>query len=116
MTPAWQCFKRSIQRIWRVLILACITQQALVKAERIHTCVQHRCDLMKSNQGQMICNLLGWQWGAVTLDKVSRLTAGGIGTVIDNPADVLSEVHNHFKQWTSKRQVQLLSRFWAEVY
>ena len=37
--PAWQHFKKSIQRFWSVLRLACTAQQALAKAEWIHTCV-----------------------------------------------------------------------------
>ena len=36
--------------------------------------------------------------------------------MIDDPATVLSEVQNHFHQWTSKHQVQPLAGCWIEVY
>ena len=36
--------------------------------------------------------------------------------MIDEPAEVLTEVQSHFQQWTSKRQVQPLSGCWVEIY
>ena len=58
-SSAWCYFKRSTWKLWRALQLAWITQQAIKKGEKICTCVQCCCDLMGSNQGQMIHNLLG---------------------------------------------------------
>ena len=57
-TPTWKPFVKSVQSLWVALQLIHTTHQATVRAELIHTCVQHHCDLMKSNQGQMICNIL----------------------------------------------------------
>ena len=52
---------------------------------------------MKSNQRQIICNLLGQQHGGVTLDKVTKVLPGGGVGVIDEPVAVLREVQNHFR-------------------
>ena len=68
------------------------TQQAMVRAELICTCVQHRCDLMKSNQGQMIHNILERHHCTIKLDKVVKDVPGVGFQVIDEPALVLSEV------------------------
>ena len=71
---------------------------------------------MKSNQRQMICNLLGRQCGGVTLDKVTMVQPDGGIRVIDEPVAVLGEVQNHFRQWTAKWQVQPLTGWWADMY
>ena len=115
-SAVWCTFKRRAWKLWKALQLARITQQALTKAEQIRTCVQHHCDLMRSNQGQMIRNLLGHQHSAVKLDKVSRVLPGGSVQILDEPATIMQEVHNHFQQWTSKQNVQPLSGLWCEVY
>ena len=57
-TTTWNSFVSSVWSLWVALRLMRTTQQAIVRAELIHTCVQCRYDLMKSNQGQMIRNIL----------------------------------------------------------
>ena len=57
---------------------------------------------MKSNQGQMIHNILEQQQCTIRLDKVTKAMPGGGIQVIDEPAAVLQEVRNHFQGWTSK--------------
>ena len=108
-TSGWQVFRKTIQSLWVSLRVACITQRNLTRAELIRTCVQWRCDLMKSNQGQMIWNLLEQQRCTIKLDKVVKIVPGSGLQVIDEPAAVLAEVRRYFQQWTAKRQVQPLS-------
>ena len=108
--------ERTVRKLWVMLQVVHATQQKAMKAERIRTCVEHRCDLMKSNQGQMIRNLLGRQPSRVKLDKVLKAVPGGGVQIIDEPAVVLQEVGRHFQQWTAKRQVQPLFGRWIDVY
>jgi len=115
-TPTWKAFIKAMRGCWVTLRLARNTQQALVRAELIRTCVQRRCDLMKSNQGKMIRNILERQRCTIRLDKVLKTDPAGKLHVIDEPAKVLTEVQSHFQQWTSKRQVQPLSGRWVEIY
>lgn len=64
----------------------------------------------------MICNLLDHQHSIAKLDKVSQVLSGGSVQIIDEPAVVMQEVHNHFQQWTSKWEVQPLSGIWTDIY
>ena len=112
----WRSFVSHIQSLWVALQLMHSTQQAMVRAELIRTCVQRCCDLMKSNQGQMIRNILEQHRCVIRLDKVVKDIPGGGFQVIDEPTAVLSEIQGHFQQWTSKRQVQPLAGRWIEIY
>ena len=64
----------------------------------------------------MIRNILERHHCTIKLDKVIKDIPGGGFQVIDEPAAVLSEVRDHFQQWTSKHQVQPLSGRWIDVY
>ena len=55
---SWQVFRQRMHHLWVTLRLARTTQHDLTRAELIRTCVQRHCDLMHSNQGQMIRNIL----------------------------------------------------------
>jgi ribonuclease HI len=112
----WVYFRKAVRKLWVMLRVVRATQQKAMKAERIRTCVECRCDLMKSDQGRMIRNLLGRQPSRVKLDKVSKAISGGGVQIIDEPAAVLQEVGRHFQQWTAKHQVQPLFGRWIDIY
>ena len=108
LVSSWPSFKKCIRKVWCTLRLARTAQREAMRLEQIQTCVEHRCDLMRSDQSRMIRNLLGRQCSAIRLDKVVTVTPGGGVQVIDEPATVVQEVCSHFQKWTSKWNVQPL--------